>query len=258
LPVALHDVPKKWWGAAGPGATWTAWFSNGETRPLTLIAPVAIQVFCSMQLAVRTNYRGALFERGAPTVPKDGVAIGGTATLLPISNLSIPSTDATEMLRLITDDFNREEKAATRRFTRWTHPFSDQQRQQVPIELEALYRAADTTHRGTWTTNYLEAVRKFPPGPKDEGCGLISFANAWVRQREGGKPDVDLGVRIAYCDRADVAFMQPFGRLIVRDEVYWVYQMSSWRDELYTVARMTPNDLKPVVAVSGGFCEQQR
>ena len=65
---------------------------------------------------------------------------------------------------------------------------------------------------------------------------------------------VDLGTRVTYCDRADAAFMQPFGRIHVRDDVYWIFQTSSWTDELYTVARMTPKDVKPVVVVSGGFC----
>jgi hypothetical protein len=259
LPIALDDVPKKWWGAAGAGASWTAWLGDGETRPLKLIAPIAIPVFCSTRLAVTTSYRGAPFDRGEPTAPKDGVAIGGdAATLFPISTVSVSSADAREVVQLITDDFNREEKVAAARFTRWKHPFSEDQRRQFPIELEAFYRASDTTRRGAWTTTYLEAVRKFPPGPKDEDCGLISFARAWVRQRQDAKPDIDVGVRIAYCDRADIAFMQPFGRLVLGDEVYWIYQSSSWRDELYTVARMRPTDVKPVVAVSGGFCEQPR
>ena len=58
----------------------------------------------------------------------------------------------------------------------------------------------------------------------------------------------------AYCDRAGVSFMQPFGRLVLDDDVYWVYQMSSWRDEAYTVSRVRPDDVAPSVVAFGGGC----
>ncbi len=254
LPIGLADVPKKWWGAAGPAAKWTAWLTSGETRPLTLVKPVAIPVFCSTRLAIATDYTGGSFPREDPTVPKDGLAIAGTAQLAPIDNVSVLSADARRLIGVITDDFNEQEAEAARRFTRWKHPFTPAQRQKVPIELEAFYRASEHTSRGTWTTSYVEAVRKFPPGPADHDCGLVTFAQAWIREQPGKAPDVDLGARVTYCDRADAAFMLPFGRLHLGDDVYWVYQTSSWSDELYTVSRMSPKETRPVVVVSGGFC----
>ncbi len=257
LPIGLGDIPKKWWGAAGPGAPWTAWLPGGVQRPLKLIAPMSIPVFCSRQLAITTDYRGDGFEFGQPTVPKDGIAIAGGASVLPIESVDPGSPDARDMVRTITEEFNKEEKNASRRFTRWTHPFPDKARREFPIEIEAFYRSSESTARGAWTTMYVEAVRKFPPGPEDTStCGLITYARAWVRQQAGGKPDIDLGARVTYCDRANVAFMFPFGRLMLRDEVYWVYQTSSWRDELYTVARVRPKETRPVVTVSGGMCFQ--
>jgi hypothetical protein len=48
--------------------------------------------------------------------------------------------------------------------------------------------------------------------------------------------------------------MQPFGRLIIDREPYWVYQISSWRDEIYGVSRVTPAQVRPVIAVAGGGC----
>jgi hypothetical protein len=256
IPIGLADVPKKWWGAAGPDAAWTARLADGTSRPLKLVAPVAVQVFCVMRLGLWSDYRGGPFERGEPTVAKDGLAVAGNATLLPIERVPLDSPGARDIVRTITDAFNREEKAASLRFTRWKHPVSDTDRRAVPIELEALYRASETTHRGSWTTMYVEAVRKFPPGPQDEGCGLITYARGWVRTRADREPDVDLSARVTYCDRADASFMMPFGRLVLRDEVYWVYQLSSWRDELYAVSRTTPKEVRPVVLVSGGLCYQ--
>jgi hypothetical protein len=254
LPIGLADIPRKWWGAAGPDARWTAWLTSGATGPLKLVAPVTASVFCSTRLAVNTDYRGGPYERDELTVPKDGLAIAGPASLLPIESVPPDSADAREIARVIADDFNREEKSASARFTNWRHPVAERVRRLVPIQIEALYRAQEHTKRDTWTTMYVEAVRMFPPGPNDDGCGLITFARAWVHQQAGAKPRIDLGARVTYCDREDVSFMLPFGRLLLRDEVYWVYQTSSWRDELYSVVRVNPKRVDPVVAVSGGLC----
>jgi hypothetical protein len=254
LPIGLRDIPKKWWGAAGPDAPWTAWLMAGGSRPLKLTAPAVIPVFCSRHLAIGTDYWGGPRQPGEPTVAKDGLAIAGGASLLPIESVPVDSPDAREMVRTITENFDKEEKFASTRFTHWKHPIPERARREAPIHIEAFYRASETTKRGTWTTSYVEAVRTFPPGPKDNGCGLITFARAWVHQQPGAKPRIDLGARVTYCDRANVAFMLPFGRLLLRDEAYWVYQTSSWRDELYTVARVEPKDIRPVVTVSGGMC----
>jgi hypothetical protein len=48
--------------------------------------------------------------------------------------------------------------------------------------------------------------------------------------------------------------MLPFGRMLIDNEVYWVYQISSWRDEVYTVSRIRSTEVRPVVAVAGGGC----
>jgi hypothetical protein len=64
--------------------------------------------------------------------------------------------------------------------------------------------------------------------------------------------------RVTYCDRANVPFMLPFGRLEVRGEHYWVYQMSSWRDEVYEVALVKPAQVTTAVSYNGGFCAREQ
>ncbi len=256
LPISLADVPKKWWGAPGPEAQWTAWLPGEVERPLKVRNLTTVPVFCDRRLAIQTDYVDGPFEVRQPTVPKDGLATAGDVTLLPVTSVSADSPDAQELIRAITVDFNLEERLATRRFTRWEHPYKDAQRHKFPIEIEAFYRAHEKTARGEWDTTFVEAVRRFPPGEKDEGCGLITYARGWVRQQPGKRPDIDLGARITYCDREGVSFMQPFGRLILDDEVFWIYQLSSWRDEAYVVTRVRPKESRPVVAVSGGMCSR--
>ena len=120
--------------------------------------------------------------------------------------------------------------------------------------LEAFFRSSESTSRGTWKTTFVEVIRRFPPLPGDRGCGLITFARGWITEQEGKKPVIDIGARVTYCDRAEVAFMQPLGRLHLDNEAYWVYQVSSWRDELYAVSRLRPDGVKPMVAIAGGGC----
>jgi hypothetical protein len=254
LPIGLADVPKKWWGAPGPSAPWTAWLLDGTSRPLSLKKPQQLQVFCGTHLGVATDYAGAASDPRDPTIAKDGLAIAGDAKLLPITPVSLLAPDARKIVEAITDDFNKEEKVAVSHFRAWSHPFDEEARKDYPIELEAFYRAHEKTPSGEWTTNYVEAVRRFPAQAGDNDCGLITFVRGWVLEREGRKPVIDVGARITYCDRADVSFMLPFGELTIDREPYWVYQISSWRDEVYGVSRVRPDDVRPVMAVAGGGC----
>ena len=257
LPISLSDVPKKWWGAAGPNPAWTAWIRDAEPRPLKLGKPVHVSVFCGGHVALTTDYHGGPFDPKEPTVPKDGLAIAGDIKLDDVLDVSVHSPDARKLIAAITDDFNDEEDLAAKHFTQWRHPFTAQERETYPIELEAFYRSIQTTSRGAWRTSYVEAVRKFPAGAGDQGCGLITFVRGWVTEQPPKKPVINIGARITYCDRADVSFMLPFGRLTIDKDVYWVYQISSWRDEVYSVARIRPDDVDPVVAVAGGGCPKE-
>jgi hypothetical protein len=254
LPITLADVPRKWWGPPGPAASWTAWLSDGTTRTLKLGKPVHVPVFCDGHLAITTDYRGGPVDPGEPTVSKDGLAIAGDVKLQDVARVSVFAPETRHLIDLLTENFNKEEALAAKHFMRWTHPYDADERKAFPIELEALYRASDSTARGAWRTSYIEAVRRFPARPEDAGCGLITFARGWVTEIDGKKPIINIGARVTYCDRAEVSFMLPFGRLVLDKDVYWVFQISSWRDELYSVARTRPDGVRPVVAVAGGEC----
>ena len=255
FPISLRDVPRRWWGAPGPDAPWAAWLL-GETapKPLALQKPAHTRTFCATQLGVQTDFQAGGFDPREPTIPKAGLAIAGSATLLPIVPVSLLSADAKRMVGILTADFFREESAAAARFSQWIHPFGELTRLNYPIELEAFYRARESSPDGEFMTSYIEAVRRFPAREEDQGCGLITFVRGWVIERPGSRPVIDIGARITYCDRADVSFMLPFGRLLIDRQPYWVYQISSWRDEVYSVSRATPTEVRPVLAVAGGGC----
>jgi hypothetical protein len=255
LPISLADVPRKWWGPQGPDVPWTAHLLGGATRPLAIGKPVHAKVFCSGHPGLATNYRGDdPIDPREPTVAKDGLAIAGDVKVEEVIAVSVHSPDAKRVIDLITDEFNKQEKIAAEHFTNWVHPYWSGERQAYPIELEAFYRSSESTPRGKWRTTFVEAVRRFPTRPVDKGCGLITFARGWLTEQEGKKPVFDIGARVTYCDRAEVSFMLPFGRLHLDNEAFWVYQVSSWRDEFYAVSRIRPDGVKAIVAVAGGGC----
>jgi hypothetical protein len=256
-PIGLGDVPPKWWGAAGPDAPWTAWLPEAQKRPLKLERPVSVRVFCTEHFGVLTDYRGGPFDPREPSVPKDALASAGDVAVEPITSISLHSPDAAKLIAIIAADFNKAEQRASELFTEWKHPYAPEARRKFPIVLEAFYRSSETTPKGTWRVSYIEAVRHFPPSPVDDNCGLITFVRGWVLEREGKPAKIDVGARVAYCDRNEVSFMLPFGRIHVAGEAYWVYQVSSWRDEYYSVARVRPDDVRPVVATQGGSCPRR-
>lgn len=260
LPISLSDIPKAWWGEIAPGASWTAWLPGDEKRTLKLEKPVHVPIFCGAHLAVATDYRGAPPSERAPTVAKDAVASAGEVTVLPITQVSIFSADAKRVVEAIAEKFDEEEELASSHFTAWRHPFSPSMRSELPIELETFYRATETGKNGPFRTTYIEAVRRYPALAGDQGCGLLTFARGWITELDNGKtPVINIGVRITYCDRADVQFFQPFGRIVMpgSKSVYWVYQLSSWRDEFYNVASVTADGVKPIVVVAGGGCPKE-
>lgn len=268
LPISLADIPKTWWGPLSPTAPWKAWLTDETTRPVTLQKPVHVPIFCGAHLAIATDYRGAVSaEDRGPTVPKDGLATAGDVTILPITQISVNAPDATRMIAAITEKFNEEEQLAVKNFINWYHPYGPFARSRFPITLEAFYRAVDGPPGAQFRTNYIEAVRRFPAGSFDEGCGLITFVRGWVTELPNKEPVINLGARVTYCDRADVSFMQPFGRIQVPraggrgraagPDAYWVYQTSSWRDEFYSVARVTAEEVRPVLVVAGGGCPKE-
>lgn len=259
LPISRADIPKKWWGPQGE-TPWRALLPGGEARPLTLGKPVHAKVFCSGHPAIATDYQGGSIDPREPTVPKDALAVSGSVDLKvnDVINISVHAPEAKRVIGLITGEFNKEEALAETHFVGWRHPYPAAARAEFPIELEAFYRTADTTTRGTWKTTYVEAIRRFPARPGDDGCGLITFVRGWITEQEGKAPVINIGARVTYCDRAEVSFMLPFGRMLLDNEVYWVYQISSWRDEVYTVSRIRPAEVRPVVAVAGGGCPMDR
>ena len=102
-------------------------------------------------------------------------------------------------------------------------------------------------------SRYIEAVKKYPPGLDDLGCGLETFVSGWVHiNTRQPKPKTELTARVTYCDRKGVSYMLPLGMLKVRGRTHWVFQTSSWESEWYSVVEMTPGRIRYVAEYFAG------
>ena len=257
LPVNLASVPRDWWGGEEPG-NWQLWPRNAEKpRPLTLSSPVMMSIGMSRQIGFRTDQPPV-----PPPVPpfelpfpKVGVAVAGDAVLEPISTVSALSAAWKTFAESLRADINAAEEraiSAVRSGAGWSHPFKKDVRTKVAPELEAWYVTplAGAEDR----MSYIEAVKKYPVQPEDDGCGLETFVTGWVfhdgQQRPTSKPR--LGAVVTYCDRRGASYMLPFGQMRVNDRVHWIVQMSGRDHEWYAVIEGTPGRARYVAEFQAG------
>ena len=254
VPITLASVPGRWWGGE-PFPEWAAVLSGGETRPLRLIAPVVVPVCEERRIGVRTDYRSR--ERPAGLVvqpyPKDGLAVTSGVGVEPIEAVAADS-DRQALTRTLANAIHEAEEETIRRLrgkTDFEHPFQRAARRGVAPQLEAWYRAPMDAHG--WTLSWIEAVKRYPPGPEDQGCGLETIVSGWVQRNAlEPSPRTNLTARVTYCDREGITYMLPFGLVRTRSRLHWVYQLSGTGQEWYQVMQVSPGRLKPVVEYFGG------
>src|SRR5262245_10258880 len=257
LPVNLASVPRDWWGGKEPGA-WRLWPRQSETsRPLTLSTPAMIRIGLNRQIGFRTDQPPVLppvppFEL---PFPKIGIAVAGETPVKPISAVSLLTPRWKVFVGPLLGDINKDEDrtlGAIGSSTNWRHPVKREVRAEVPPELEAWY----VTGVGTagQQVSYIEAVKKYPLQPEDEGCGLETFVSGWVHhdaaQRQ--KPKTTLNAVVTYCDRRGVSYMLPFGQIRVNDRDHWIVQMSGRDHEWYAVIEATPDSTKYAAEFQAG------
>ena len=255
LPISLDDVPDSWWGVEPAPKTMAIWRDGQRAGSLNLNGVTMTPLMCQPRITLKSDYKPSSaapppFEK---PYPKDGVVTAGDVTLERIVSIEKGSADWNRAIILITDQFNRQETAASREFTSWRHPVAEKQRKLVPIAIEALYRAP--TEDPAWTAYFVEAVRQYPPGREDrDGCGLATFASGWVLVGPKAESKVHISAKVTYCDRKGVSYMLPFGLIRADGKVYWVYQFSGFEEEWYEVAEPTRRGVDSHVAFPAGGC----
>jgi hypothetical protein len=258
LPITLEDVPGRWWGSASRPATLTHWFDGAVQGPVKLDRPATIPIMCSGRVVLRSDYTSKQpvpppFEQ---PFPKDGLVVSGSQRIDLIPAISPGSGEWRATPGVLRAEFNKLEDRAAANFTDWRHPVSRQVRAHSAIEIEALYRLP--MDESGWAAYYVEAVRKYAPGPGDEGCGLITFVNGWIRLPVKGQPQMDLTARVSYCDRRGAAYMLPLGAMRLDNRQFWIYQISGADREWYVVARPARRGIEIHAEYPAGTCPPDR
>lgn len=256
LPATLADVPLKWWGGERPQG-WTVYGPDASAGARVIpSALVTVPVGREKRMGIGTNFVAAaapppLF---ALPYPKEGLAVAGHAVVESIHHVSrytgawktLPAT-----LREEIDAAERRSLDRVRAAAGWIHPVEDRQRRTVLAELEAWY-TSPLVQPG-FSVSYVEAVKKYSPGPEDEGCGLETFVSGWLHgnSREA-KLRTDLTAQITYCDRNRISYMLPLGAVRANGRTHWAFQLSSWEREWYAVVEVTPGRTRYVAEFFGG------
>jgi len=254
LPIGLAGIPAKWWGKAGPVSEMTAWVDGVNRGPIHLQRSTVLPLMCESRLALVSDYRSTQSQPPSlePPFPKDGLAVSGTQRVEGIEILTRESREWQPTASFLAAEFDRAEYSAIEAFTAWKHPVPRAARRKMPVELEALYRAP--MDEPGWTAYYIEAVKRYEPGPEDEGCGLVTSASGWMIVGPDGKRSANLAARVTYCDRRDVTYMLPLGLVPAQGRSYWAFQLSGYGREGYLVARPTPKRIETQVQYSAGVC----
>jgi hypothetical protein len=255
VPVTLSGVPRGWWGGA-PHAEWSVVRPSGAPLPIRLQSPFVLPVCDERRIGIRTDYRSTEPPTpiGVQPYPKDGLAVTAGVRMDPIESVGAESPERATLIAALADaiaDAEEDTIRALRGRTRFRHPIDATVRRATGSQLEAWYRAPMDAHG--WTLSWIEVAKRYPPGPKDEGCGLETIVSGWVQHNAlESKPRTQLTARVTYCDREGVTYMMPFGLVRTRGRLHWVYQLSGTGQEWYQVMQVSPRRLRAVVEYFGG------
>jgi hypothetical protein len=254
LPISLESIDRDWWGRAAPPQSMTLWADGKPRGDLKLVAPVIVRLPCGTRLGLSTNYHPAVVPPSPmeQPFPKDGLVISGPQTIETIEMVPDDSPVKKMVAGSIVEEFDREENRAASEFMRWEHPVRRQDRRKIPIDVETLYRAP--TADAGWTAYYVEAVRRYEPGPGEEGCGLLTSVRGWLRDGPKGEREAELSAQITYCDRYGVTFMLPLGLIKLATGNYWVYQVAGYEREAYLISKPTRRSNERILSYPAVVC----
>ena len=208
IPITMEAIPEGWWGGEVPDG-WQLHLPGGATRPIALTRPRLYRAFCDMRIGLVTDYHSTEPLPMPPTdpYPKDGLVSSTNLDLVPIESVDRTAREVAQLAQTLIPDFDKAEEKTLKLIRNrdgWSHPASPATRKATPVTIEAWYRAA--MDEPGWIASYIEAVRAYPPGPKDEGCGLQTVFTGWMHANvdDPKKTRTQLTARVTYCDRRGV------------------------------------------------------
>jgi len=243
IPINLISVPKRWWGSPGARETWDAW-TGGAPKAVHVRQPDAVDVHCTRQIGLRTDYRPD--EPPPPWTeqpyPKDGLAVSPPHPVEAVTILKPSDTDLLPVRTALTAAFNKAERETVSRFS---HPVNTRTREELDPEIEAAY-----AHGSNPRVYYVESVRAY----RLMGDCLVSFGTGWFAREGDTVRQLAMTVDLLPCDKYGATYMYPFGAMTLGGKTYWIAQFSGWDHERFVVVEIRSKDVYAVVNAWGGGC----
>jgi hypothetical protein len=282
-PIALSDLPKRWWGKPGPVANWHAWTRDGNTQTLRSITPTWYLAHCQQGTGIRSSYTPS--QPAPPPIvqpyPKDGVATSSAVKFNPIGVMNESSPVWKAVAGALPERLVEEEDRVLKLYksSLWQPPRSLERRREVPVTVEALYRVP-LPAAGRFLY-YFEAVKRYssidpaagaktrkPAAQKPldkalladaraDECELVTFVSGWFRAGNADQ-SVTLGELrpiLTSCDYASADVMFPLAYTEWNGYPLWIVQFSGWGREWYTLFLAdTAAAPRMLLETSGGSC----
>jgi len=247
VPTDVGSVPTRWWGDAGPQATWQIWSGAAEPQTVKVVQPDWVDVHCVRQIGLHTDYRTGQLPPppSEQPYPKDGLAIAPARPIERVALVPPAGPDANSMLVALKEAFNRAERQPAGKVDL---PLSRDAREDQDPRIEALY-----SHGSEPRVYYVEATREYQRFGSHE-CQIMSFGTGWFVSEQGRFRPLAMAVDVLGCDRRDASYMLPLGVVRAGTRVFWLVQFSGWDRERYAVIEPKLKDVDAVLNVWGGGC----
>jgi hypothetical protein len=248
VPIALRDVPSKWWGPTRALAEWQSWATK-EPQTLRVVQPDWIDVHCTRQIGLRTDYKPDELPppRTVQPYPKDGLVVSPPQ---PVERIAIVSPDSQEVrtaMPALREAFNQAERSMENQYG---HPIPRRSREGHDPEVEAIYAVGE--HPRIY---HVETSRRYRLlGQKADDCEAIAFGTGWFAADGAQVSSLYMRVDLLNCDKRGASYMLPLGAMRLRGSLYWLAQYSGWDDERYVVVEIKEKSVKVVLNTWGGSC----
>jgi hypothetical protein len=251
IPVDVGSVPRGWWGPVGPIDTWQAWIGAAPPRTLHVVQPDWIDVQCTRQVGLRTDYRPDRLPASPAEqpYPKDGLVISPPHPIEHVDVIAInpaaPNADVTAMSEELLAAFNRAERVTA---SKYSHPAEASLRERATPTVDALYAYGSEPR-----VFYVEAVRQYQIVASGE-CVAMAFGTGWLVRENGKFRTLAMAVDVLDCNRSGASYMLPLGVIRSGTRLFWIVQFSGFDHERYAVIEPRAKRVDAVLSVWGGGC----